>query len=72
MTEGQQVLYGGALWVGPLFLLAQVLLYLYLSNAPLTRRGQERARAQAAERAAQRAQARKKAAGEVPSHQDLP
>jgi hypothetical protein len=42
VTESQVALYGGALWVGPLFLAGYVLLYLWLSEGPLTRRGRRR------------------------------
>jgi hypothetical protein len=43
MTESQVALYGGAWWLGPLFLAAQILLYWYLTNAPFTARGRQRA-----------------------------
>jgi len=45
MSERHELLYGGALWVGPLFLLGFALLAGWLAAGPLTRRGRERAAA---------------------------
>jgi hypothetical protein len=43
MTESQEALYGGSIWLGPLFLAGSVLLYLWLSNGPFTGKGKRNA-----------------------------
>ncbi|WP_052669013.1 hypothetical protein [Nitriliruptor alkaliphilus] len=55
MTESQQVLYGGAMWVGPVFLGGYLLLYWWLNNAPFTARGKRKVAARAARSQAERA-----------------
>jgi hypothetical protein len=64
VTESQQILYGGAMWVGPLFLGGYLLLYWWLNNAPFTARGKRKVAARDARSAAERARRLEPPAGD--------
>jgi hypothetical protein len=53
MTESQVALYGGAWWVGPVFLTGYLLLYWWLDNGPITEWGRRRSERRAARSAAE-------------------
>jgi hypothetical protein len=63
MTEEQVALYGGAMWVGPLFLAGYLLLYWWFDNGPITRGGKGRAAERRAREAARRQRTREREDG---------
>jgi hypothetical protein len=67
MTEEQLALYGGSVWIGPLFLAGAVLLYWWLNNGPLTERGKRRAAERRARSAAEWQRVRERSTRERPA-----
>lgn len=69
MTAEQVALYGGAIWLGPLFLAGFIGLYIFWSGGPWTRRGREKYRLDKARWEARRRQRFPEAFKDDPSHQ---